>query len=169
MNPNLATRRTHYWASALFALPLIVMIGSGLLLQVKKQWSWVQPAEQRRPTAASILPIRPRFVRSIRHPVSLTDYRREYRLPLGNGRAPVHRLHAFGRYYATRYGHLARDREPGSSHSCHHAEAESEERMRAVNGADGAGTRGAACGHPRQRFRAPRTSMCTYAAVPALP
>jgi hypothetical protein len=50
VNPNLATRRTHYWASALFALPLIVIIGSGLLLQVKKQWSWVQPPEQRQAT-----------------------------------------------------------------------------------------------------------------------
>jgi hypothetical protein len=40
-------RRTHYWASAAVAAPLLVIIGTGLLLQLKKQWSWVQPAEQR--------------------------------------------------------------------------------------------------------------------------
>ena len=40
-------RRIHYWASFAAALPLLVMITSGLLLQAKKHWSWVQPAEQR--------------------------------------------------------------------------------------------------------------------------
>ncbi len=40
-------RRIHYWASFGAALPLLVMITSGLLLQAKKHWSWVQPAEQR--------------------------------------------------------------------------------------------------------------------------
>lgn len=40
-------RRLHYWVSAFLFLPLSVIIGSGLLLQVKKQVPWVQPAEQR--------------------------------------------------------------------------------------------------------------------------
>lgn len=47
MNINLLTRKTHYWAGIVVALPLLVIIGSGLLLQVKKHWSWVQPEEQR--------------------------------------------------------------------------------------------------------------------------
>jgi hypothetical protein len=37
----------HYWSSIAIALPAAVIIVSGLLLQIKKQWSWVQPAEQR--------------------------------------------------------------------------------------------------------------------------
>jgi len=44
---NVANRRIHHWASFIVALPLVVIIVSGLLLQLKKQWSWVQPPEQR--------------------------------------------------------------------------------------------------------------------------
>ena len=47
MSFNVLNRRVHYWVSFAAALPLIVMIASGLLLQGKKQWTWVQPAEQR--------------------------------------------------------------------------------------------------------------------------
>lgn len=47
MRLNFVTRRVHYWATLGIALPLAVMIGSGVLLQVKKQWSFVQPAEIR--------------------------------------------------------------------------------------------------------------------------
>ncbi len=44
---NVLNRNVHYWASFTIAVPLLVMICSGLLLQAKKQWNWVQPAEQR--------------------------------------------------------------------------------------------------------------------------
>jgi uncharacterized iron-regulated membrane protein len=44
---RILNRRIHYWASFIVALPLLVMIASGLLLQAKKQWAWVQPAEHR--------------------------------------------------------------------------------------------------------------------------
>jgi uncharacterized iron-regulated membrane protein len=47
MRFNLLNRKVHYWATAFIALPVVVMICSGLLLQMKKQWTWVQPAEQR--------------------------------------------------------------------------------------------------------------------------
>jgi uncharacterized iron-regulated membrane protein len=47
MSFNVLNRKVHYWAGFLAALPLLVMIGSGLLLQAKKQWTWVQPAEVR--------------------------------------------------------------------------------------------------------------------------
>jgi uncharacterized iron-regulated membrane protein len=43
---NILNRTIHYWASFGVALPLIVMISSGLLLQSKKHWAWVQPVEQ---------------------------------------------------------------------------------------------------------------------------
>lgn len=52
MNANLVNRRTHYWATVLVALPVLVIIATGLLLQVKKHWSWVQPPEQRGTGAA---------------------------------------------------------------------------------------------------------------------
>jgi hypothetical protein len=44
---NILNRRVHYWASFIVAIPLLVMIASGLLLQSKKYLSWVQPVEQR--------------------------------------------------------------------------------------------------------------------------
>lgn len=47
MHINVLNRRIHYWAGAFIALPLLIIIGTGLLLQVKKQLTWVQPAEQR--------------------------------------------------------------------------------------------------------------------------
>jgi uncharacterized iron-regulated membrane protein len=44
---NAIVRKLHYWVSISIALPLLVIIGSGLLLQTKKHWNWVQPTEQR--------------------------------------------------------------------------------------------------------------------------
>jgi len=41
------SRTLHRWGAILIALPVAVVIGAGLLLQVKKQWSWVQPPTQR--------------------------------------------------------------------------------------------------------------------------
>jgi len=55
MRFNVLTRRTHYWAAVLVALPVLVIVGSGLLLQMKKQWTWVQPAEQRGTGTSPIL------------------------------------------------------------------------------------------------------------------
>jgi PepSY-associated TM region len=46
MQLNLLNRKIHYWATAFVALPLLVLIGSGLLLQLKKHWQWVQPEEK---------------------------------------------------------------------------------------------------------------------------
>jgi CubicO group peptidase (beta-lactamase class C family) len=47
MRLSLLSRRLHRWGAVLTALPLLLVIGSGLLLQVKKQVPWVQPVEQR--------------------------------------------------------------------------------------------------------------------------
>lgn len=47
MSLNRQTRRLHYWFSFAFAIPILVMIASGVLLQLKKQWDWVQPSEIR--------------------------------------------------------------------------------------------------------------------------
>lgn len=39
--------RLHRISGALALLPTLVILGSGLLLQLKKHWSWVQPPERR--------------------------------------------------------------------------------------------------------------------------
>jgi hypothetical protein len=40
-------RKVHYWASIIVALPVVVVVTSGILLQLKKELPWVQPPEQR--------------------------------------------------------------------------------------------------------------------------
>ena len=46
MKPNVVIRKLHYWSSVAVALPILLVIATGLLLQVKKHLPWVQPAEQ---------------------------------------------------------------------------------------------------------------------------
>ena len=40
-------RRSHRWLAILFFAPLLIVIITGLLLQIKKEWSWVQPPTQK--------------------------------------------------------------------------------------------------------------------------
>ncbi len=47
MHFNVLNRKIHYWVSFGVALPLGVIVATGLLLQMKKNWTWVQPAEIR--------------------------------------------------------------------------------------------------------------------------
>ena len=47
MHFNVLNRKVHYWASAVVAIPLFVIICTGTVLQLKKHWAWVQPPEQR--------------------------------------------------------------------------------------------------------------------------
>lgn len=47
MHFNVANRKVHFWASFVAAIPVLVIIASGILLQMKKQWDWVQPPEIR--------------------------------------------------------------------------------------------------------------------------
>lgn len=47
MRFNTLNRKIHYWVTAFIAIPILSVIASGLLLQVKKDWAWVQPAEHR--------------------------------------------------------------------------------------------------------------------------
>lgn len=44
---NRWSRKLHRWGAVAFAIPLILVIITGLLLQVKKQWTWVQPPTQK--------------------------------------------------------------------------------------------------------------------------
>lgn len=47
MRFSLLNRKVHYWAALLIALPFGIVLATGLLLQLKKQIRWVQPAEHR--------------------------------------------------------------------------------------------------------------------------
>jgi hypothetical protein len=40
-------RLGHRWGAIVVAAPFLVVLGTGILLQLKKHWSWVQPATQR--------------------------------------------------------------------------------------------------------------------------
>ncbi|MCE9534757.1 MAG: PepSY domain-containing protein [Planctomycetes bacterium] len=47
INVRIWTRKGHRWGAIMIALPFIVVIVTGILLQLKKEWSWVQPPTQR--------------------------------------------------------------------------------------------------------------------------
>jgi uncharacterized iron-regulated membrane protein len=50
-------RKLHYWGSIVIAVPIAVVIGTGLLLQLKKEIAWIQPTEVK--TAARDFAITP--------------------------------------------------------------------------------------------------------------
>lgn len=47
MKFNVLNRKVHYWIAGVLALPLIVIAGTGSVLQLKKHSAWVQPPETR--------------------------------------------------------------------------------------------------------------------------
>ena len=46
-NPRIWNRKLHRWGSIAVALPFVIVLCTGLLLQLKKQLTWVQPTEQK--------------------------------------------------------------------------------------------------------------------------
>ncbi len=44
---NFWSRRLHRWGAILVALPFLLVIVTGILLQLKKDWTWVQPPTAR--------------------------------------------------------------------------------------------------------------------------
>jgi uncharacterized iron-regulated membrane protein len=40
-------RKIHHWGSFIVAIPLLIMIGAGILLMLKKQVEWIQPPSQK--------------------------------------------------------------------------------------------------------------------------
>jgi hypothetical protein len=45
MNPRILNRKLHRWGAAAVAVPFLIVLATGLLLQLKKQIPWVQPTE----------------------------------------------------------------------------------------------------------------------------
>ncbi|MEP3482252.1 MAG: PepSY-associated TM helix domain-containing protein [Fuerstiella sp.] len=54
---NWLTRKLHRWGAIITAIPLLIVVLSGLLLQVKKQLEWVQPPSQKSDFVASEFPV----------------------------------------------------------------------------------------------------------------
>ena len=54
-NPRVLNRRLHRWGAAAVALPFLVVLCTGVLLQLKKHVAWVQPPERRGAAAAPAL------------------------------------------------------------------------------------------------------------------
>jgi uncharacterized iron-regulated membrane protein len=46
-NPRTFFRKTHRWGALVIALPFLLVLIAGLLLQVKKEVAWVQPATKK--------------------------------------------------------------------------------------------------------------------------
>ncbi|MEM7622874.1 MAG: PepSY-associated TM helix domain-containing protein [Planctomycetota bacterium] len=44
---NIWNRRLHRWGSIAAAAPILIVLATGILLQLKKNWSWVQPPTER--------------------------------------------------------------------------------------------------------------------------
>ena len=49
-------RVIHRWATVVVAIPLMIVIGTGILLMVKKDFAWIQPASQRGISSEPTLP-----------------------------------------------------------------------------------------------------------------
>lgn len=47
MKLQILLRKIHYWGSIIIAVPLLLMIGAGVLLMLKKEAEWIQPASTR--------------------------------------------------------------------------------------------------------------------------
>lgn len=45
MTAHVVLRKVHYWASIVVAVPLVIVIGAGVLLMLKKEVAWIQPPE----------------------------------------------------------------------------------------------------------------------------
>lgn len=53
---NRLNRKLHYWGAILCALPVLIIIGSGLLLMLKKDVAWIQPPSQKGSAGSPALP-----------------------------------------------------------------------------------------------------------------
>jgi uncharacterized iron-regulated membrane protein len=44
MKTQVLFRKVHHWGSMIIAVPLVIMIGAGILLMLKKEVEWIQPS-----------------------------------------------------------------------------------------------------------------------------
>ncbi len=46
MKAQVLFRKLHYWGAFIIAVPLVIIIGAGILLMLKKEIEWIQPPNQ---------------------------------------------------------------------------------------------------------------------------
>jgi uncharacterized iron-regulated membrane protein len=47
MKAQVLFRKIHHWGSIVIAIPLVIMIGAGILLMLKKEIEWIQPSTEK--------------------------------------------------------------------------------------------------------------------------
>ena len=47
MKTQVLFRKIHHWGAIVIALPLVIMIGAGILLMLKKEIEWIQPSSEK--------------------------------------------------------------------------------------------------------------------------
>ena len=55
VNLRRTSRNLHLWISLSIFIPVLIVVGSGLLLQVKKEFDWIQPPTQKAAAGAPAL------------------------------------------------------------------------------------------------------------------
>lgn len=58
LNWNRLSRKIHYWGAVICALPILIVIGSGVLLLVKKEFEWIQPTTVKTSARVSTLTLK---------------------------------------------------------------------------------------------------------------
>ena len=63
MKPQILFRKIHHWGSFTIAIPMVIVIVTGILLQVKKEIEWVQPPTSKgvERTATPTMPVNQLF------------------------------------------------------------------------------------------------------------
>ena len=55
MKAKILNRKVHRWAAVLTAVPVIIVLVTGVILQVKKEFDWIQPPTQRGTSTEPVL------------------------------------------------------------------------------------------------------------------
>ena len=90
MNPRVANRQLHRRGALLVALPFLVVVLTGILLQTKKQFAWIQPPEQRTASEVPGIPFEAILQAAARHPhTGITSWGHIDRLDVRPGKGIV--------------------------------------------------------------------------------
>lgn len=90
INPRVANRQLHRRGALLVALPFLVVVVTGILLQTKKQFAWIQPPEQRTASEVPGIPFSAILEAAAKHPqAGITSWRDIDRLDVRPGKGIV--------------------------------------------------------------------------------
>ena len=84
------SRQIHLWGSLVIFIPVVIVIGSGLLLQVKKELEWVQPPTQKTSVSQPSITF-PEILRSIKQvpELQVTSWEQVDRLDVRPGKGVI--------------------------------------------------------------------------------